>query len=169
MFSYFQLIVILGFSISMLSIGISIGIVQKSKMAFDKSIHPPKLLPNRFKAELNETLDATMSLYTENSNYRYGWDKIQQRLRCCGIERPDDWLCYSHVPKSCYVDYKCSKPKLLYLRGCLDLLSYELAWEICLLSGLIFITFTVQVISLLLAVVIYVKDKLGNGNSDVTS
>ncbi|GJQ86647.1 hypothetical protein Trydic_g15749 [Trypoxylus dichotomus] len=158
------LIVILGFSISMLSIGLSIGLVQKSKMTFDRTIHPPKLLPTRFKAEMNATLSSTMSLYHFNSNYRYGWDKIQQRLRCCGIERPDDWLYYGHVPKSCYIDYKCSNPKLLHLKGCLNIISYELAWEICLLSGLSFITFTVQVISLLLAIVIYVKDKLGKNN-----
>lgn len=160
---------ILGFSISILSIGISMGLIQKSKMSFDRTIHPPKLLPTRFRAEMNDTMSSTMSLYHVNSNYRYGWDRIQQRSKCCGIERPDDWLRYGHVPKSCYMDYKCSNPKLLYLKGCLDMVSYELAWEICLLSGLSFITFTVQVISLLLAIIVYVKDKLGKGNGDTAS
>lgn len=148
----------------MLSIGISIGLVQKSKMTFDETTRPPKLLPTRFKHQMNETLSATMSLYNMNPNYHYAWDKIQQRLKCCGVERPDDWLRYGHVPKSCYLDYRCPEPKLLFLRGCLDLISYELAWEICFLTGLSFITFTVQVVSLLLGVVVYIKDKVNNPN-----
>nr|XP_022910334.1 uncharacterized protein LOC111421416 [Onthophagus taurus] len=98
------LIVVLTISLSMLLTSIGIGVSLKSRLLiFDKSSSKPvKLASSHHMTLLNETLTTSLKLYWENEVYRTSWDRVQQRLKCCGINQAKDWGPKEKIPESCY-------------------------------------------------------------------
>ncbi|XP_071439004.1 tetraspanin-6-like [Hetaerina americana] len=53
---------------------------------------------------LREAMEDSLYLYPNNSDARKQWDKMQQKLQCCGVFNPGEWLGHprmTHLPPSC--------------------------------------------------------------------
>lgn len=55
---------------------------------------------NEFEMALKDALKKSMTNYTVNESEKIAWDKVQTKLKCCGIDSPTDWQ-GQPVPMSC--------------------------------------------------------------------
>ncbi|XP_017779909.1 PREDICTED: uncharacterized protein LOC108565134 [Nicrophorus vespilloides] len=157
------LIVLLSISMTLLAVGSSITIIQRTKMSFSNCTDPPTLLPSHYKSLLIDTLKAGMNEYESNYNYKISWDRVQIRLQCCGVSGYRDW---KSPPKSCY--HNQTTHNGMFERGCLDGIAFEMSWHMCFLSGCALIALGIQMTTLVFVFYLYLKEKLGRA-TDVTS
>lgn len=152
------------FSLTMLATSVSMGLIHKSRIKCNKKSNPPKLLQNSYQKMLNETLFNSMSLFDTNYKQQVSWNKIQQKLKCCGSYSYKDWITVrTKLPPSCcqnvnftymyifYLNYylpcnfqSCTTGKI-YSEGCLRGIVLDILWQISFISGLSSIVFAVQV------------------------
>ncbi|KAF2880976.1 hypothetical protein ILUMI_25192 [Ignelater luminosus] len=156
------------FSLTMLATSVSMGLIHKARIKCDKKSDPPKLLKNNYQKMLNETLFNSISLFDTNYKQQAAWNKIQQRLKCCGSYTYKDWINIgTKVPSSCCENSMCETGKL-YTEGCLCGIVFDILWQISFISGLSSIVFAVQLFTLCMASYMYIKGKLQTQASSVS-
>lgn len=55
---------------------------------------------NEFDTALKDALKNSMTNYSINDSEKLAWDKIQAKLKCCGIDGPSDWQSQP-IPTAC--------------------------------------------------------------------
>lgn len=92
-------------SLSSLITGGVLIFLNKMKIKFDSNTLPPQLIENHQFHVWYESMNQTIKTYKTNTLYKFSWNVVQNRLKCCGINSVDDWIdtigCF---PDSCCVE-----------------------------------------------------------------
>ncbi|XP_044736235.1 tetraspanin-21-like [Chrysoperla carnea] len=193
------LVVFLCVSIIMLATGTALGTVHRSRINFDwivenssyKSfviknltiyeesrhinIHP-HVQAGPYRSALNSSMVNSLLYYEQRSTIKYGWDIIQQKYRCCGVNSPNDWYkVRKNIPDSCckkfhvydasnnqsefYNHINCELDNI-FLDGCLDPVAYDLAHQSTVLTSMGYIVLFLELLSLLISALMYVRMRM---------
>lgn len=121
----------------MVSTSVGLGITYRKKMDFDYTANVPKLQPSFYQKVLSDSMSITIGLYEKNANIQYAWNFLHRRFKCCGVINSDDWANHNiSTPDSCLANTQ---------RGCMSFLAADLAFQICLITGLNCIVGLIQV------------------------
>ncbi|KAB0795358.1 hypothetical protein PPYR_12197 [Photinus pyralis] len=73
-----------------------------------------------FETALRNTLESSMKNYNNNGSAKNSWDTLHTKLKCCGIDKSEDWKSVPlAVPSSCCKDKSKAPVCEYYEKGCL--------------------------------------------------
>jgi len=111
------------------------------------------ILRNQMTGGLKKGLENGVKNYKTNKDLKAGMDKVQEKIKCCGVLSYNDYFnstqsinstAVNSVPKSCCIhpdgkdcDYKDVKvtPKGIYTKGCYDTLLHHAQSNILIIAG----------------------------------
>ncbi|XP_065200367.1 CD63 antigen-like isoform X2 [Planococcus citri] len=117
-----------------------------------------------YKENIKRTMEPSLQAYPFQNIDRKAWSYIQRKLKCCGIERPQDWgviYARSQVPASCcarvpdQADALCiisPDPEIIHQYGCHQILVKRLNDHWSVLSLLAALAALLQVVILVLSI-----------------
>ncbi|XP_044271170.1 23 kDa integral membrane protein-like [Tribolium madens] len=117
---------------------------------------------NDFGDALKNALKKSLENYSKNEMDKISWDNAHLKLKCCGVEGPDDWQGQPLPYSCCHVDDELSstlnsycinvaRGKYLYETGCYDQLKIKIHENTNILIGVgIGIAF-IQIVGVILA------------------
>lgn len=110
--------------------------------------------------DLNKTLQLSLATYYTSKAVQFAWNNMQQQLKCCGVDKSDDWDISSRgIPSSCCPDEnKCHK-NTTYCQGCLGQLIRDLIWQKNILKSQCYAGVVVHMGELIVSGVTYISAK----------
>ncbi|XP_056640199.1 tetraspanin-6-like [Diorhabda sublineata] len=156
--STYLLLIIITLSSILLITGSSIGLNYTVKTENgDNQIYSS--LEN---SDLNKSVSFSFLRYNTSEDDKYAWDRMQQRLECCGISNYHDWETVGlDIPNSCCNEDECTA-ETSFGRSCLDSMSRDLVWHQNILKSQCYIMAVVQIGTGAVSLLVYFAGRFSN-------
>ncbi|XP_030759161.1 tetraspanin-7-like [Sitophilus oryzae] len=95
---------------------------------------------NDFHKGIKQLMRESMNKYETNEADRMAWDNLQTKLKCCGVDKNNDWIlllgkrplscCHatrdgSQPPEAIHCNSAKTGDEILYSDGCFDMIEYK--------------------------------------------